>query len=75
MFPAMYPSNSGMAKALAIKTAPMARHTAPMMAAKRGPYLSSNVPTGNADTLLVVEAIAKIKFSLASCQLKSATFS
>lgn len=65
MLPAMYPSDSGMANAVAIKMAPMARQTLPTRAANRGPYLSSKVPTGSADTLLVVEAIAKNRFSLA----------
>ena len=36
----------------------------PMIAATRGPYRSSIVPTGSAETLQVVDAIAKNKFIL-----------
>lgn len=53
---------------MAISTAPADRHVLPSIAATRGPYLSRMDPTGNADKLQVVEAIAKKRFSLEESQ-------
>lgn len=47
-----------------MRRAPIARQMAPMMAATLGPYLSKIVPTGNEETLQVVDAMAKNKFNL-----------